>query len=357
MFFGFITLSTFLFFSDKYGISLSRLPRISELNSTLSNNQNKIRPIDIEDLLGRAETRFDKTNLEKLINNKIILITGAGGTIGSELSEQISEMSPKKIILTDYSEYALWNINDKISSKIKVSDVIPLLLDTRDINSVDQIFKEHKPEIILHAAALKHVPICENHPLEAIKTNIIGTKIIANKAQEYGANIMVLISTDKAVEPTSVMGFTKKLAEIIIKSKDRIGEKNTRFVVVRFGNVLGSTGSVVPLFKKQLLQGGPLTVTDKRATRFFMTIDEAVDLVVHASAESIFKLEIPSGCISVLNMGASVKISWGGCNGFVAGHYLEFLATSGKSPKVLGVGRNHSPVVPAGTSPEVPFLM
>jgi len=299
-----ITIEFLLKFSDKYGISLSRLPRISELNSTLSNNQNKIRPIDIEDLLGRAETRFDKTNLEKLINNKIILITGAGGTIGSELSEQISEMSPKKIILTDYSEYALWNINDKISSKIKVSDVIPLLLDTRDINSVDQIFKEHKPEIILHAAALKHVPICENHPLEAIKTNIIGTKIIANKAQEYGANIMVLISTDKAVYPSNFMGASKRAAEILIQGLDKM-KSNTKFVTVRFGNVLGSTGSVIPLFQNQILRKGPITITHKDATRFFMSVREAVELVLISLTLDTTE---DKGGINVLEMGEAMKI-------------------------------------------------
>ena len=298
------TIEFLLKFSDKYGISLSRLPRIYELNSSLSKDQNKIRPIDIEDLLGRAETRFDKTNLKKLINNKVILITGAGGTIGSELSEQISEMYPKKIILTDYSEYALWNINDKISSKLKIFDVVPLLLDTRDINSVDKIFKEHKPEIILHTAALKHVPICENHPLEAIKTNIIGTKIIANKAQKYAANIMVLISTDKAVYPSNFMGASKRAAEILIQGLDRM-KSNTKFVTVRFGNVLGSTGSVIPLFQNQIIRKGPITITHKDATRFFMSVREAVELVLISLTLNTTK---DKGGINVLKMGEAMKI-------------------------------------------------
>jgi len=298
------TIEFLLKFSDKFGITISRLPRISELNSNLSGNQNEIRPIDIEDLLGRAETRFDKTNLEKLINNKIILITGAGGTIGSELSEQISEMSPKKIILTDNSEYALWNINDKISSKSKIFDIIPLLLDTRDINSVDKTFKNHKPEIILHAAALKHVPICENHPIEAIKTNIIGTKIIADKAKEYNANIMVLISTDKAVYPSNFMGASKRAAEIFIQGLDKIGS-NTKFVTVRFGNVLGSTGSVIPLFQNQILRKGPITITHRDATRFFMSVKEAVELVLISLTLDSNK---DKGGITVLEMGEAMKI-------------------------------------------------
>jgi len=298
------TIELLLKFADKYGMTIARLPRISELNSTLPGNHNEIRPIDIEDLLGRTETRFDKTNLKKLINDKIILITGAGGTIGSELSEQISEMSPKKIILTDYSEYALWNINDKISSKSKTFDVIPLLLDTRDIYSVDKTFKNHKPEIILHAAALKHVPICENHPLEAIKTNIIGTKIIANKAKEYNANIMVLISTDKAVYPSNFMGASKRAAEIFIQGLDK-ADSNTKFVTVRFGNVLGSTGSVIPLFQNQILRKGPITITHKDATRFFMSVREAVELVLISLTLNSNK---DKGGITVLEMGEAMKI-------------------------------------------------
>ena len=147
----------------------------------------------------------------------MILITGAGGTIGSELSRQINDMSPQKIILTDYSEFALWTINDKISSQLRSHSIIPLLLDIRDINNVENIFKQHKPDIILHAAALKHVPICENHPLEAIKTNIIGTKIIAEQAKKYNSSIMVLISTDKAVNPTNFMGHLKEQLKFIFK--------------------------------------------------------------------------------------------------------------------------------------------
>jgi len=299
------TIELLLKFSDKNGITLSRLPKISELNPTVANNQNEVRPINIEDLLGRAETRFDKSALISLVKNKVILITGAGGTIGSELARQINDMSPQKIILTDYSEFALWTINDKISSQLRSHSIIPLLLDTRDINNVENIFKQHKPDIILHAAALKHVPICENHPLEAIKTNIIGTKIIAEQAKKYNSSIMVLISTDKAVNPSNFMGASKRAAEIYIQGLDKL-ESNTKFITVRFGNVLGSTGSVIPLFQNQIYRKGPVTVTHKEATRFFMSVREAVELVLISLTLESNK---EKGGITVLEMGEPMKIN------------------------------------------------
>jgi len=290
---------------DKIGISLARLPKISELNKALDSKSNEARPINIEDLLGRSETRFDKNNLEQLINNKIILITGAGGTIGSELANQISDMNPKKIILSDYSEYALWNITDKISAKIDNKNISSVLLDVRDKHEVDKTFKKYKPNIILHAAALKHVPICENHPSDAMKTNIIGTKNISEKAIKYRTETMVLISTDKAVDPTNFMGASKRAAEIYIQNLDR--EKSyTDFVTVRFGNVLGSTGSVIPLFQNQISRGGPLRVTHKETTRFFMSVKEAVELVLISLNSSINKKE--KGDINVLEMGEPMKI-------------------------------------------------
>jgi O-antigen biosynthesis protein WbqV len=290
---------------DKIGISLARLPKISELNKALDSKSNEARPINIEDLLGRSETRFDKKNLEQLINNKIILITGAGGTIGSELANQISDMNPKKIILSDYSEYALWNITDKISAKIDNKNISSVLLDVRDKHEIDKTFKKYKPNIILHAAALKHVPICENHPSDAMKTNIIGTKNISEKAIKYRTETMVLISTDKAVDPTNFMGASKRAAEIYIQNLDR--EKSyTDFVTVRFGNVLGSTGSVIPLFQNQISRGGPLRVTHKETTRFFMSVKEAVELVLISLNSSINKKE--KGDINVLEMGEPMKI-------------------------------------------------
>ena len=292
-------------FTDKIGISLARLPKISELDESIENNKNKERPINIEDLLGRAETRFDKTNLIKLIESKTVLITGAGGTIGSELSHQIADMNPKKIILSDYSEYALWNITDKISTKINEAKILSILLDTRDINAVEKTFSTNKPDIVLHAAALKHVPICEQHPSDAIKTNILGTKIIAEKAIQFKTKIMVLISTDKAVDPSSFMGASKRAAEIYIQNLDR-EKSNTNFITVRFGNVLGSTGSVVPVFQNQILRGGPIKVTHKDTTRFFMSVKEAVELVLISLSNSLNIKE--KGGINVLEMGEPMKI-------------------------------------------------
>ena len=290
---------------DKIGISLARLPKISELNKAVDSKSNEARPINIEDLLGRTETRFDKNNLEELINNKIILITGAGGTIGSELANQISDMGPKKIILSDYSEFALWNITDKISAKIDNENISSVLLDVRDKHEIDKTFKKYKPDIILHAAALKHVPICEDHPSDAMRTNVIGTKNISEKAIKYRTKTMVLISTDKAVDPTNFMGASKRAAEIYIQNLDR--EKSyTDFVTVRFGNVLGSTGSVIPLFQNQISRGGPLKVTHKETTRFFMSVKEAVELVLISLNSSINKKE--KGDINVLEMGEPMKI-------------------------------------------------
>ena len=290
---------------DKIGISLARLPKISELNKALDNKSNEARPINIEDLLGRSETRFDKKNLEQLINNKIILITGAGGTIGSELANQISDMSPKKIILSDYSEYALWNITEKITAKTDDKNISSVLLDVRDEYEIDKTFKKYKPHIILHAAALKHVPVCERHPSDAMKTNIIGTRNISEKAIKYKTETMVLISTDKAVNPSNFMGASKRAAEIYIQNLDR-EKSDTNFITVRFGNVLGSTGSVIPLFQNQISRGGPLRVTHKDTTRFFMSVKEAVELVLISLNSSINKRE--KGDINVLEMGEPMKI-------------------------------------------------
>ena len=292
-------------FTDKIGVSLARLPKISELDESIENNKNKERPINIEDLLGRAETRFDKTNLTNLIKNKTILITGAGGTIGSELASQIADMKPKYIILSDYSEYALWTITDKISTKINEEKIISILLDTRDRNAVEKTFNTNKPDIVLHTAALKHVPICEQHPSDAIRTNILGTKIIAENTIKFKTKIMVLISTDKAVDPTNFMGASKRAAEIYIQNLDR-EKSNTNFITVRFGNVLGSTGSVIPLFQNQILRGGPIKVTHKDATRFFMSVKEAVELVLISLTSPLNLRE--RGGINVLKMGEPMKI-------------------------------------------------
>ena len=291
--------------TSSLGLSLSRIPKLSELDPTSIESVQKIKPVELEDLLGRPETRHENKNLQQLIKNQIVLVTGAGGTIGSELCKQISEMQPRSIILSDYSEFALWSITETIFSIIDKNIVIPELLDIRDKKAVDKIFIKHKPNIVLHAAALKHVPICEKHPIDAIRTNTIGTKIIAETCEKHDVSAMVLISTDKAVEPSCFMGASKRAAEIYIQNLDK-ESKSTSFITVRFGNVLGSTGSVVPLFQSQIEKGGPITVTDKNTTRFFMSVKEAVELVLISLEQTIKHKE--KGGISVLKMGEPINI-------------------------------------------------
>ena len=291
--------------TSSLGLSLSRIPKLSELDPTNIESVQKIKPVELEDLLGRPETRHENKNLQQLIKNQSVLVTGAGGTIGSELCKQISEMQPRSIILSDYSEFALWSITETIFSIIDKNIVIPELLDIRDKKALDKIFIKHKPNIVLHAAALKHVPICEKHPIDAIRTNTIGTKIIAETCEKHDVSAMVLISTDKAVEPSCFMGASKRAAEIYIQNLDK-ESKSTSFITVRFGNVLGSTGSVVPLFQSQIEKGGPITVTDKNTTRFFMSVKEAVELVLISLEQTIKHKE--KGGISVLKMGEPINI-------------------------------------------------
>ena len=291
--------------TSSLGLSLSRIPKLSELDPTSIESVQKIKPVELEDLLGRPETRHENKNLQQLIKNQIVLVTGAGGTIGSELCKQISEMQPRSIILSDYSEFALWSITETIFSIIDKNIVIPELLDIRDKKAVDKIFIKHQPNIVLHAAALKHVPICEKHPIDAIRTNTLGTKIIAETCEKHDVSAMVLISTDKAVEPSCFMGASKRAAEIYIQNLDK-ESKSTSFITVRFGNVLGSTGSVVPLFQSQIEKGGPITVTDKNTTRFFMSVKEAVELVLISLEQTIKHKE--KGGISVLKMGEPINI-------------------------------------------------
>ena len=292
--------------SEKHGMKLGRAPAPSEVLD--GEESSLIREVSLEDLLGRRQNRLNTNQTYKLIKSKVVLITGAGGSIGSKLARKVSELDPSKLIMLDLSENAIYNLKLVFGEKNNGKRNIFLCSNIRNKSEMEKLFSTYNPDIIFHAGALKHVTICEENISEAIRTNVIATAMLANMAEKYSCACFVQVSTDKAVEPSSVMGFTKKIAENIIKAKDISNKSNTRFITVRFGNVLGSTGSVVPLFKKQLRAGGPLTVTDKNATRFFMTIDEAVDLVIYASAENVFNSSIPKGCINVLNMGASVKI-------------------------------------------------
>jgi FlaA1/EpsC-like NDP-sugar epimerase len=260
----------------------------------------KIKDVDIEDLLGREPVKVDLEDIAKYIGGKVILVTGGGGSIGSELCRQIASFGPKKLLMLDIYENNLYDIDNELKGKYPELDIFPVIASIRDMDRLNEIFKSHKPAIVFHAAAHKHVPLMEDHPEEAIKNNVFGTLNVAKCADNHGCERFVLISTDKAVNPTNVMGATKRIAEMIIQALN--AKSKTEFVAVRFGNVLGSNGSVIPLFRKQIEQGGPVTVTHPDVTRFFMTIPEAVQLVIQAGAMAA------GGEIFVLDMGKPVKI-------------------------------------------------
>jgi FlaA1/EpsC-like NDP-sugar epimerase len=275
------------------------LPSMSQLiNETIS--LQKIKDVDIEDLLGREPIMANLEEIAQYLGGKVVLVTGGGGSIGSELCRQIASYEPRKLLMLDNYENNLYDILNELTKKYPELDLVPIIANVREMNRLDEIFAEYKPNIVFHAAAHKHVPLMESHPEEAIKNNVFGTWNVAHCADKHQAERFVLISTDKAVNPTNVMGATKRIAEMIIQS---LNEKSkTEFVAVRFGNVLGSNGSVIPLFKKQIEQGGPVTVTHPDITRFFMTIPEAVQLVIQAGSMA------QGGEIFVLDMGQPVKI-------------------------------------------------
>jgi FlaA1/EpsC-like NDP-sugar epimerase len=300
------TVQTILRTTEQQGIPLARLPRLTELKPGTQDVM-QIRPIAVEDLLGRAQAVRDKSAFEQFLSGKNILITGAGGTIGGELSRQIAEFAPKQLVLLESSEFALYQIEREVLARKPDFPVIPVLCDIRDAASVAKLFAQMKPEIVFHAAAVKHVPLSESNPEEAIHTNVFGTKIIAEACIAQHVMAMVLISTDKAVHPSNIMGASKRLAERLCQGMAQKDKISTRFVTVRFGNVLGSTGSVVPLFQEQLAKGGPLTVTHADMERYFMTVREAVELVILASATGSQMKE--RNTIFVLDMGKRIKIA------------------------------------------------
>lgn len=260
----------------------------------------RIKDVDIEDLLGREPVVVDLEGIAGYLSGKVVMVTGGGGSIGSELCRQISSFGPKKLVMLDNYENGLHDIFVELTRKYPELDIIPVIANIREMDRLKEIFDEYRPNIVFHAAAHKHVPLMENNPEEAIKNNVFGTWNVAHCADMYNTDRFVLISTDKAVNPTNVMGATKRIAEMIIQALDK--KSKTEFVAVRFGNVLGSNGSVIPLFKKQIEQGGPVTVTHPDVTRFFMTIPEAVQLVIQAGAMA------EGGEIFVLDMGEPVKI-------------------------------------------------
>ena len=304
-------LNKLLDLAETNGMTLSRLPRLTEFQQG-SADRLDVKPIDVEDLLGRPQATLDRTAMKQLIAGKKVLITGAGGTIGAELTRQVSDLEPDLLILTDSSEYNLYSIDLEISHRNPKQKRRMRLANIREKSQIGAIFKEFQPELVFHTAALKHVPIVENHPCEGVLTNVEGSRVVADLCSLHNVNAMVLISTDKAVNPTSVMGTTKRIAESYCQALDSLHmgkdeNRICRFITVRFGNVLGSTGSVVPLFEKQLAQGGPLTVTDPNITRYFMTTREAVELVLQASVMGIEERET-AGDIFVLDMGKPVRI-------------------------------------------------
>ena len=281
------------------GIKLRILPGIQDLINE-KNIMQSLRDVEIEDILGRDPIVLDNSNIEDLIKDNVIMITGAGGSIGSELCRQIAKFEPKEMILIDIYENSLYDIELELKANYKNIKIDAIIASVRDKNRMESVFEKHRPYLVFHAAAHKHVPLMEFSPLEAIKNNVFGTYNVVNCCDKYNVKRFVLISTDKAVNPTNVMGATKRLCEMIIQAKDKVSK--TEFVAVRFGNVLGSNGSVVPLFKKQIAKGGPVTVTHKDITRFFMTIPEAVQLVLQAITYA------EGGEIFVLDMGEPVKI-------------------------------------------------
>ena len=290
------------------GLGLSRLPALTDLRSDVSTAMTlRDQPLALEDLLGRPETKLNRSDIRTLIKGKRVLVTGAGGTIGSELVRQIAALEPKHLTLVEFSEYNLYRIDMEARESFPYQSLSSLIGDVRDATRIVQIFAQEKPDLVFHAAAIKHVPIAEENIRETILTNVIGTRIVADCCQKANNTAMVLISTDKAVYPSSVMGATKRLAEMYCQALD-LASNTTRFITVRFGNVLGSTGSVVPRFQEQLAKGGPLTVTHPDITRYFMTVHEAVELVLQASALGT-KPGDQRGKVLVLDMGEPVKIA------------------------------------------------
>ena len=290
--------------AETHGMSMARLPRLTELQSGIG-DAIEVKPVAVEDLLGRPQAVLDRPAMEALIKGSRVLVTGAGGTIGSELVRQIAALGPARLDLVDNSEFNLYSIDLEVGEKPDSPAHHPHLADVRDKTAMRAVFADAQPDLVFHAAALKHVPIVETHVAEGVLTNIGGSRIVADLCRETGARKMVLISTDKAVNPSSAMGATKRVAESYCQALDRArGEGECRFLTVRFGNVLGSTGSVVPLFERQLAAGGPLTVTHRDITRYFMTTREAVELVLQAST---LGAEEPGG-IFVLDMGEPVRI-------------------------------------------------
>lgn len=296
----FATKTEILNICKKTKCKLKTIPGIYEIiEDKVSIKQ--IRDVNIEDLLGRDEVKLSNENIKEYIEGKNVLVTGGGGSIGSELCRQIIKFNPKELIILDIYENNAYDLQMELIREYPNLDVRVIIASIRELARLRNIFKEHRPNVVFHAAAHKHVPLMENNPGEAIKNNIVGTYNVAKCSSEFDVKKFVMISTDKAVNPTNIMGATKRFCEMIIQAFDAVS--STEYVAVRFGNVLGSNGSVIPLFKKQIAKGGPVTVTHPEINRFFMTIPEASQLVIQAGAMA------KGGEIFVLDMGKPVKIA------------------------------------------------
>ena len=286
---------------NKYKIVVKTLPSIQDIvNGKISVSD--IKDLDIEDLLNRGQVQPNLELLSKNINSKVVLVTGAGGSIGSEISRQIIKLNPKKLLLLELNEFALYKISEELNNIIPNLEIVPLLLNIQNESRVNEVFQTFKVDTVYHTAAYKHVPLVEENICESVKNNVFGTFLIAKIAMQNNASNFVLISSDKAVRATNIMGASKRLAEICIQALYSGQNKHTKFAIVRFGNVLQSSGSVIPKFKKQIKEGGPVTLTHPEVTRYFMTIIEASQLVIQAGAMS-------ENCeVFVLDMGESIKI-------------------------------------------------
>src|SRR3954471_23892728 len=283
------------------GIPVRTLPTVFELLSGGLNLMRQVREVQVEDVLGRDPMRLEIDRVGSYLAGEVVLVTGAGGSIGSELCRQISRVNPKRLILLDNAENNLFEIRRELESERHFTRTVAVLADVKDATRIREIFAEYRPAVVFHAAAYKHVPLMEENPVEAVRNNAVATRILAAAAGETGVKRFVLVSTDKAVAPATVMGASKTLAEWAVEAAQHRFEQ-TRFATVRFGNVLGSSGSVVPIFRRQIAAGGPVTVTDADMTRYFMTIPEAVQLIIHSGQLG------RGGEVYVLEMGDPVRI-------------------------------------------------
>jgi FlaA1/EpsC-like NDP-sugar epimerase len=283
-------------------VPVKTLPTLSDLVSGDADLARQLRPVEVEDVLGREPVEVDFASIAEYLKGEVVLVTGAGGSIGSELCRQIARIGPAKLVLLDHAEPALFEIERELVRERGFLAAAAVVGDVRDPVKLGQVFDKYRPGVVFHAAAYKHVAMMEANPLEAVRNNTLGTRVVADVAVEYGAKRFVLVSTDKAANPKTVMGQSKALAEWIVETWGHRADVTTRFVAVRFGNVLGSSGSVVPIFRRQIARGGPVTVTHPEMTRFFMTIPEAVQLIVQAGAIG------GRGQVYVLDMGEPVRI-------------------------------------------------